>query len=320
MLVGGAAAAWPLAARAQQPAMPVVGFLNGQVPAEYVSAVAAFREGLGAAGYVEGRNVTLEFRWAEGRYDKLPALAADLVSRRVTVIATGGITLAALAAKAATTTIPIVFLTGADPIKMGLVASLSRPGGNATGVSFFINVLAAKRLELLRELVPSVTTIGLLWNPTSPVSELEMKDAETAAHTLGLPVIIQTASSEREIAAAFAGFAQQRIDALFILSDPFFMARRRQVATLAMRHGLPTSVGPREAVEAGCLFSYSASVNGAYRQVGTYVGRVLKGEKPADLPVVQPTKFEFIINLTTAKALGLTVPDKLLALADEVIE
>ena len=317
-LLGGAAAAWPLAARAQQP-LPVVGFLHGQNPAEYVRAVAAFREGLDAAGYVEGRNVAIEYRWAEGHYDKLPALAADLVARRVAVIATGGITLAALAAKAATT-IPIVFQTGSDPIKVGLVASFNRPGGNATGVSFLFNLLAAKRLELLREMVPSAATIGMLMNSTSPISELERQDAEAAARTLGLPVIVKGASSEGEIAAAFAGFAERRIDALFIVTDPFFVARRRQVAALAMRHGLPTIVPTREGVEAGGLFSYSANQDEAYRLVGAYVGRILKGEKPADLPVVQATKFELVINLTTAKALGLTVPDKLIALADEVIE
>jgi len=319
MLLGGAATAWPLAVRAQQP-LPVVGFLHGQNQAEYVRAVAAFREGLDAAGYVEGRNVAIEYRWAEGHYDKLPALAADLVARRVAVIATGGITLAALAAKAATTTIPIVFQTGSDPIKVGLVASFNRPGGNATGVSFLFNLLAAKRLELLREMVPSAVTIGMLMNSTSPISELERQDAEAAARTLGLPAIVKSASSEGEIAAAFAGFAERRIDALFIVTDPFFVARRRQVAALAMRHGLPTIVPTREGVEAGGLFSYSANQNEAYRLVGAYVSRILKGEKPADLPVVQATKFELVINLTTAKALGLTVPDKLIALADEVIE
>jgi len=300
--------------------MPMIGFLNGQNPVDFTHMVAAFREALGAAGHVEGRNVTIEFRWAEGHYDRLPALAADLVSRRVSVIATGGAQAAAVAAKGATTTIPIVFLTGGDPVKSGLVASLAKPGANVTGVSFLGNTLAAKRLELLHEVVPSATVIGLLVNPTGALSEWETEDFEAAARALGLSVHTESAGSEGQIDAAFARFVQRRVGALFITGDGFFGARRRQLAALALRHALPMSVTSRANVEAGALFGYSPNSVDAYRQVGTYVGRILKGQKPADLPVLQPAKFDFVINLATAKALGLNVPDKLITLADEVIE
>ena len=283
-LLGGAAVAWPLATHAQQAAIPVIGFLHGQNPAQFARAVAAFRQGLSRAGYIEGRNVAIEFRWAEGQYDRLPALVADLVRSQVAAIVTGGSTAAALAAKAATTTIPIVFLTGADPLKIGLVSSFNRPGGNATGVSVLVNTLAAKRLELLHELVPTAATVGLLMNPTGAISEPESKDAEAAARTLGLPVYVETATSEREIDAAFASFDQRKINALFVTGDPFFVTQRHQLVALAARYALPTSYSTRESVEAGGLFFYGSSQDDAYRQIGTYAGRILKGEKPANLP------------------------------------
>jgi putative ABC transport system substrate-binding protein len=318
-LIGGAAA-WPLAATAQQPAMPVIGLLSSTSPDSQPTDISAFHRGLGEAGYVEGRNVAVEYRWAEGHYDRLPALAADLVGRQVTVIATGPPVASAQAAKAATTTIPIVFATGADPIKFGLVASLNRPGGNVTGVSFVANALLPKLLDLLRKLVPRADPIGLLVNPNNPNADFDTKDAQAAAQTLRVQLIVQGAASERDFETAFATFEQQRIGALLLVPDTFFLSQSRQIAALALRQRIPV-IGdvPEEAV-AGALMSYGANLADSYRQVGAYVGRILKGAKPADLPVVQPTKFELVINLKTAKTLGLTVPPSLLAIADEVIE
>jgi len=316
----GAAAAWPLAAQAQQPSMPVVGFLSGGTPGGYTFLVAAFREGLKEAGYVEGQNVAIEYRWAEGHNDRLPSLAADLAGRRVAVIA-GTSAPAALAAKAATTTIPIVFEAGPDPVELGLVTSLNRPGGNVTGVSNFSPILVAKQFELLQEMVPNSTAISVLVNPTSPnIAESTARDAQQAGRLLGKQIHILNASTESQIGAAFAALARVRPDALLIAGDAFFTSRRAQLATLATRHGLPTIYNAREFATAGGLMSYGASLVDAYRQTGVYTGKVLKGAKPAELPVMQPSKFEFVINLTTAKAFDLQIPARLLARADEVIE
>jgi ABC-type uncharacterized transport system substrate-binding protein len=317
-LFGGAAAAWPLAARAQQPALPVIGFLNGASAWEYSRPVAAFRQGLSEVGYVESKNVIIEYRWAEGHYDRLPALAADLVRRQVAVIVAN--TPGNLAAKAATTTIPIVFTTGGDPVQMGLVASLNRPGGTLTGVTTLGVEVGPKRLELLRELTPTATVIGLLVNPKYPGAEAEIMDTQAAARTLGLKVHAQHASTEREIDDAFTTLVQRGAGALVVGGDPFFTTRSEQLAALALRYRLPTIYQYREFAAAGGLMSYGSDFADSYRQAGAYAGRILKGEKPADLPVQQATKVELIINLKTAKALGLTVPLPLIGRADEVIE
>jgi len=317
-VLGGAAAALPLAARAQQGALPVVGFLNGQSPRAFADIVAAFHVGLNQAGYVEGRNVVVEYRWAQGRMETLPALAAELVRRPVDVIvATGG---AHIAAKAATSTIPIVFTSGEDAIKEGLVASFNRPGGNATGATVLSATLVAKRLAIVLELIPSAALIGALVDPTFSEAPAQLTQLQAAARATGQQVHVLNASTENEIDTAFASISRVHLNALLVGATPFFRGRRNQIAALAARHAIPTSADGRDFVEAGLLMSYGPSITDIYRQVGIYTGRILKGEKPADLPVLQPTKFELIINLTTAKALGLQIPDRLLALADEVIE
>jgi putative tryptophan/tyrosine transport system substrate-binding protein len=298
----------------------VVGFLHAGSPEPNVSFVAAFRAGLGETGYVEGQNLTIEFRWAAGQDARLPEMAADLVRRPAAVIVTPASTPAALAVKAATTTIPIVFTTGGDPVALGLVASLNRPGGNATGVTFMTVELTAKRLGLLRELVPGATRLFALVNPHYALAEAITKDVQAAGSRFGLQVEILHASADREIDAAFATLVQNRADALLLTPDPFFTNRRAQIVTLATRHALPVVAAIREFAEAGGLLSYGPSFRDTYRQAGIYTGRILKGEKPADLPVMQPTKFELVINLTTARALGIAIPNTLLALADEVIE
>jgi ABC-type uncharacterized transport system substrate-binding protein len=319
-LVGGAATAWPAVARGQQPAMPVVGLLGSASAGPYARMMAAFRQGLNEIGYVEDRNLAIEYRWAEGQNDRLPALAADLVRRQVTVITTTG-TPETLAAKAATTTIPIVFQVGIEPVQVGLVASLSRPGGNLTGVTNLNVEVGPKRLELLQEVVPTATLMALLVNPTSPnLTESTTKDAIAAARTLGVQLHVLHASTERDIDDAFAAMVQLRTGALVIGSDVFFNSRREQLAALALRHAVPAIFQFREFAVAGGLMSYGANFTDSYRQVGVYTGRILKGEKPNDLPVHQSTKVELIINLKTAKALGITFPITLLGRADEVIE
>ena len=316
-LIGGAAVTWPLPVRAQQ-AVPVIGFLSNVSPEQYAPFVAAFRQSLNDAGYVEGRNVAIEFRWAEGQNDRLPALAADLVRRQVTVILANGPSISA--AMAATAVIPIVFSTGADPVQLGFVASLNRPGGNVTGVTFLVNTIGAKRLELLNELVPAATLIGFLVDPTNPASEAETRDMQTAADTLGRILLVVKASTESELDAAFAIFVQARIDALIVAGEAFFLSRRDQLVALAARHAIPTMYHLREVAVAGGLMSYGTSIRDAYRQAGVYIGKILKGAKPADLPVEQSVKFELVINLKAAKALGLTIPPAMLTNADEVIE
>ncbi len=320
-LLGGAAVAWPLAAGAQQVAMPVIGFLHGQSRDAFADRLRGFHRGLKDSGYVEGENVTIVYRWGENQIDRLPALADDLVRRQVAVIAAAGGIAAILAAQAATTTIPIVFTIIDDPVKLGLVASLARPGGNLTGINFLSGEVVAKRLELLRELVPAATRVAVLVNPTNGVdAETTVRDVAAAALTIGFQIQVLNASTSREIATAFATFVRERPDALFVGPDPFFGGRRVQLATLATRHAIPTAYALRDYAEAGGLMSYGANVADAYRQVGVYAGRILKGAKPADLPVVQASKFELVINTVTARMLGLTVPPTLLARADEVIE
>jgi putative tryptophan/tyrosine transport system substrate-binding protein len=319
-LLGGAAAAWPLAARAQQPVIPVVGFLNGASPDGYAPSVAAFRQGLKEAGYVDGQNATIEYRWAEGHYDRLPALAADLVQQKVTVIA-ATTTPAALAAKAATSTVPIVFTTGGDPIKLGLVASLRRPGGNVTGSTQLSVEVGPKRLELARELFPGATTVALLVNPANPLAATVSKDLQAVADKLGVRLHVLHASTEADFEAAFATAAQLRVAALVIGSaDPLFGSHAAQLGTLALRHSVPAIYFLREFAAAGGLMSYGGSITETYRLAGLYVGRIVRGEKPADLPVQQATKVELYINLKTAKTLGITVPLPLSGRADELIE
>jgi ABC-type uncharacterized transport system substrate-binding protein len=316
-LIGGGAAAWPFAARAQQPGMPVIGFLHLGSPQPYAPMVAAFLQGLSEAGFVEARNVAIEYRWAENQTDRLPAMAADLVRRGVDVIAPAGGPASVRAAKAATTTIPIVFSLGSDPVKMGFVDSLNRPGGNVTGVTFLANELEAKQLDLLSELVPRADAIAYLVNPSNPNTATAVR---AAGQVLGRRIHVFNASTERDLDLAFAGLGHQRAGALLISPDPLFTSRRGQIVTLALRHAMPTMYQFREFVAAGGLISYGVDLKDTYRQHGIYVGRILKGARPADLPVVQPTKFELVINLKTAKALGLTIPQSILLRADEVIE
>ena len=318
--LGGAAAAWPLAARAQQPAMPVIGFVDGGALDASAARAAAFRKGLNETGYVEGQNVTVDYHRLEGRYDSVPALMADLVRRQVAVIATP-ITATALAAKAATATIPIVFGAGEDPVQLGLVASLARPGGNATGINIFVQEVVAKRLRLLHDLLPKAARVAVLVNPANASSvEATLRGVQEAAPLIGLQTQILNATTIGEIDAAFVMLAQEHPDALFVAPDTFFTSRRVQFATLTARDRIPASYAVRELVAAGGLMSYGTDVADMFRQVGVYAGRILKGAKPADLPVVQSTKFEFIINMQTARALGLDVPAQLLATVDEVIE
>jgi putative ABC transport system substrate-binding protein len=323
-LLGGTAAvssvSWPRVGRAQQ-SLPVIGFLNAVSSDGFAGRMGAIRQGLKEAGYVEGENVAIEYRWAENQLDRLPALAADLVRKRVAVILATGGTTPVISAKAATTTIPIVFTVPEDPVQLGLVASLSRPGGNLTGVNLFVGELVPKRLELLRELVPAMTRVAVLVNPANPErAESHAREAQLGGRAMGLQIQILHAGTGREINAAFATLARERPDALFVSPDPFFVVRRVQLVTLAARHGIPTSFSVRDLVDAGGLMSYGTNILDAYRQAGVYTGRVLKGAKPADLPVVQSAKFELVINAQTALMLGLTVPTSLLASADEVIE
>jgi ABC-type uncharacterized transport system substrate-binding protein len=317
--LGGAAAAWPLAARAQQPVMPVIGFLNSGSPVAFGHVVSAFRQGLAEAGYVEHRNVGIEYRWAEGQVDRLPAFARELVRAQVAVICAGSPP-AALAAKAATTTIPVVFTSGEDPIKLGLVASYNRPGGNVTGVALLIDVLGAKRLGLLREIVPAATLIAVLLNPTWATFDTQLKDVQEAARAVGQQIQVLRADTEREIDAAFETAKGVHASAMLVGPSTFFTVRRDQIVGLAARDALPTIYGQREFMAAGGLMSYGTSFTEAYRQAGVYSGKILGGARPAELPVVQSAKFELLINLKVAKSLGLTIPPGVLAIADEVIE
>jgi putative ABC transport system substrate-binding protein len=320
-LLGGAAVTWPFAARAQQPALPLVGFIRDGSADASARFAAAFRKGLNETGYVEGQNVTVEYHWLEGQYDQLPALLADLVRRQVAVIATPG-HVPSLAAKAATATIPIVFGVGGDPVQLGLVASLARPGGNVTGINFFVNEVAAKRLRLLHDLVPKAVRIAVLLNPANPaVAEATLRDVREAAPTMGLQVqLTLNANTIGEIDAAFASLVRERCDALFVAPDAFFVSQRAQLAALTARHQIPAAYSVRDPVIAGGLMSYGSDLAEMFHQVGVYTGNVLKGAKPAELPVLQSTKFDFVINLKTARALGIEVPSALLTIADEVIE
>jgi putative tryptophan/tyrosine transport system substrate-binding protein len=319
--LGSAATAWPIAVHAQQPASPVVAFLSAGSADGLAAYAAAFRKGLGEAGYTDGQNVTVDYNWLEGNYARLPALMAEFVRRRVAVIATPGNTRGALAAKAVTMTIPIVFGVDEDPVKLGLVASLARPGGNATGINFFVAELVAKRLELLHRLVPKAVRIAVLLNPAQATNaETTLQSVQEAARVIGLQIHVLNASTSSEIDVAFDTLAGERPDALFVVGDPFFTSRRVQLANLAARERIPATYGQRDYVAAGGLVSYGTNIIDMHREVGVYTGSILNGAKPADLPVVQPTKYELIINLKTAKALGLTIPETLLATADEVIQ
>ena len=307
-MLGGAVAAWPFAAHSQQPAMPMIGFLSSRSSEESAGVVASFRRGLSEDGYVEGRDIEIQFRWADGHYDRLPELAAGLVSRKVAVIVATGSPAPALAAKAATTTIPIVFVSGGDPVRAGLVASLNRPGGNVTGVSFIASTLVAKNLQLLHQLVPKVTVIGVLVNPGYSDADFQVRELQEAAAAIKLQIVVVRAGTESDIDTAIASLVQQRVEALLVANDPFFDSRREQITALAARHAIAAIYQGREFVDAGGLISYGTSITDVYRQAGNYAAKVLNGMKPADLPVQQPTKFELVINLKTAKALGLEVP------------
>ena len=314
-------AAWPLSARAQQPAMPVIGFLNSASPESFAPQLAGFRQGLNEVGYTEGQNVAIEFRWAKSQYDRLPGLATDLVRRQVAVIVATGGGVSAIAAKSMTTTIPIVFTSGADPVQLGLVASLNRPGGNVTGVNLFTSTLAAKRLELLHELVPAAKVIAMLVNPTNPNSEPDTRTVQAAAPAIGVQIVVLKASNGTEIGKAFDALSQYKVDAVLVGADPLFdNSGRDQLIVLTARHAVPAIYDWRDVTVAGGLVSYGSNLAEGYRLAGIYAGRILRGAKPADLPVQQPTKFEFVINLKTAKALGLTIPNQMQLLADEVIE
>jgi putative tryptophan/tyrosine transport system substrate-binding protein len=319
-LLGGAAVAWPLAARAQQRTMPVIGFLHAASPDTNTDRLRAFRQGLKESGFIDGENVAVEYRWGENQIDRLPALVTELIRRQVAVIVATGGSVPALAAKAGTTTIPIVFTVPEDPVRLGLVASLARPGGNATGINFFSAELLAKRLELLRELVPAARHLAVLVNPADAEAETVLRDMDTATRAMGLQIQILNVSTSRDIDATFATFARERPDAVFVSGGPLFISRRVQLVLLATRHAVPASYGSREYAEIGGLMSYGTSLTDVYRQLGVYAGRILKGAKPADLPVMQATKFELVINAQAARVLGLTVPPMLLARADEVIE
>jgi putative ABC transport system substrate-binding protein len=319
-LLGGAAATLPLAARAQQPAMPLIGFMSGRSPEDSAYLVAAFRQGLGETGFAEGQNVAIEFRWANGQYDRLPALAADLVSHRVTVLVGVGGDVSAVAAKRATAMIPVVFGMGSDPIKAGLIESLNRPGGNATGFTLLTNEMEPKRLGLLRDLVPQASVFGVLVNPKFPPAIHELKDLEEAARTIRQKLFVANASSDVELESGLASLLEHQISGLLVNPDPYFDTRRERIIAFAAQHRIPTIYQFREYADSGGLISYGPSITDSYRQAGIYVGRILKGAKPADLPVVQPTKFELVINLKTAKGLGIKISDNVLSLADEVIE